>query len=190
MKLNRTVMTVIFLFISLIFLNINLVYSDVYVDGSSQANPFYVETVEQQTTTGAGISTTQESVPTSQTSASRTSSSSNDINANFFLENSLMSIDKHSSPNYKDYYLANKSYTVEVEMNGVSRSLDNILIKETIDPSLDVSFSKFKAYIVDPFDASSTRYIKLADNMRLDKMKENYTVDYKNNTIYILKFLG
>ena len=110
-----------------------------------------------------------------------------------FVQEGNPIIKRRIAPNYKDFYLKNSIYNVEVEIQGSGRSFDDLLIKEKIDQKLG-KLSNLTVYVVNSFD-SSKRPVKEAksvsqikDGQAINLMKEmgeNYTICDDNKTIYI-----
>lgn len=128
------------------------------------------------------------SVGTSNLDSDRTSGIPNriSINANFPDDYGDISVKKSASPNYKDFYLLNKTYYVKVEITGIGRSVDNITIREKLDPNLRITIAPPYPNIADPFDDTSIEYLKKVNSSKLsDKTECSYSVDYKNNSIYL-----
>jgi hypothetical protein len=107
------------------------------------------------------------------------------VNANFPNDYGQIDIIKLARPNYKDFYLLNKTYCVNVEIKGVGRPLDNVTIKEIVDSKLQIDFSQISPYVFDPFSTSSIKPIHYVNITNLSNQCDQYSLDYLNNSIYI-----
>lgn len=115
-----------------------------------------------------------------------TSPSSLSINANFPDDYGDITVRKSSNPSYKDFYLLNKTYSIEVEVSGIGRPVDNITILERIDKKLRVQITPPSPHIIEPFDDSSLKYLNEINSSNYNKsIMESYFFDNKNNTILI-----
>ncbi len=94
-------------------------------------------------------------------------SQNQEVNANFVGESdTFLHVDKKVNPNYKEFYLLNKIYCLNVDIAGVGRSLNDILIKEKVDPNLIMDLSKPFVAISDEFDNASDRTVfEVKDNV-------------------------
>lgn len=112
--------------------------------------------------------------------------SSVSYNANFPDDYGNINIVKKSYPSFKDFYLLNKTYSVSVEICGTGRVLDNLTIKEKIDPKLKTSIIPPFPNIVDPFNELSKKDLNKSEfNNSANRSIGNYSFDSENNTILI-----
>lgn len=85
-------------------------------------------------------------------------------------------IKKSINPSNNDYYLLNKVYAVNVDLKGIGRDVDDIVIEEKVDPNLQmINFSELYPLKYDPFYKNEINIIN----------RENYTYDGNKNIIYI-----
>jgi len=108
------------------------------------------------------------------------------VNANFPDDYGVITVKKSANPSYKDFYLLNKTYSVKVEIIGIGRAIDNITIKEKVDPNLKIAISPPYPRILDPFSDSSIEYmgeINTSESNTTKRSKYNYSANYNDNSI-------
>jgi len=113
-------------------------------------------------------------------------------NANFPNDYGQVSITKTAKANYTSFYLLNKTYNVKVQIKGIGRTIENITIKEIIDPQLKADISSPLPQIFDPFNALYLEPINQADQTLINneskinkKSKDYYYLNQSNKTIYM-----
>jgi len=66
-------------------------------------------------------------------------------------DNGRISVTRTIKPSSTDYYLLNRNYSVDVLVSGIGRDLDDVIIKEKLDPSLQlINFSKLSPQVNRP----------------------------------------
>ena len=66
-------------------------------------------------------------------------------------DNGRISVTRTIKPSSTDYYLLNRNYRVDVLVSGIGRDLDDVIIKEKLDPSLQlINFSKLSPQVNRP----------------------------------------
>ena len=118
------------------------------------------------------------------------SSGSGSGGGNFVAQEGYPVIKRDVNPNFKDFYVNGKSYSIKVEIQGCARSFNDVMIKERIDPDLETNYSILNISISDPFKFKNkyiNRSVEKISSKNIDSIIKNMRDEYiiYNNSIYI-----